>query len=94
VTSTVGSAFSLGQVSVTEAAWTLLSQHDIDASRLLTRHAQGDWGDVAPADRQANDRGLRTGSLVVSAYPVGEQRVWVVTEPGHRQTWLLLPAEY
>jgi hypothetical protein len=78
----------------THAAQALLARHGVCAQQLLERHARGDWGDLAAADREANQLAIEAGSFILSAYRVDDQRVWVVREPSRQQTWLLLPQEY
>jgi len=36
----------------------------------LRRHLNGDWGDLEPEDRQANDAALRDGDRLFSSYKV------------------------
>jgi hypothetical protein len=66
---------------------------------LLSRHHRGDWGDLDPEDREANERALRTGGRLVSAYKLDDGRkVWVITvaedAAGRRShTTVLLPDE-
>jgi hypothetical protein len=94
VTSTTGRRFPLGQVVGTSAAQAVLSAHNVAPAHLLERHSRGDWGDLAEADRVANEQALAAGSFVLSAYRVGTQRVWVVTEPDQGTTTIMLPSEY
>ena len=54
----------------------------INPADLITRHVTGDWGDLDPEDRGLNERALRDGSRIFSAYgapgsdavPVGHNR--------------------
>ena len=61
----------------------------------LTRHRTGDWGEVPPEDARANDRALRCGERLLSAYrsAVGT-RFWILTEADRSSTCVLLPEEY
>ena len=62
---------------------------------LLSRHSRGDWGDVDPEDRTANDTCLRTGGRILSSYRLDtETKVWVITEADRSSTCILLPEEY
>jgi hypothetical protein len=61
---------------------------------LLARHATGDWGALCAFDRRQNEIALREGYRVLSSYPVGEERVWVITEADRSVTTILLPEEY
>jgi len=68
---------------------------DEDLNTFLTRHANGDWGEVDEHDRKANEYAVEHGLRVLSAYTLssGEQ-VWVITEADRSSTCLLLPSEY
>ncbi len=65
-----------------------------DPGELLERHQSGDWGDVPPEDTQENRCSVRHGWRVLSSYPVGSNRVWIITEADRSSTCLLLPEEY
>jgi hypothetical protein len=61
----------------------------------LARHARGDWGELCPADMRANDRALREGDRLLSAYKTSTgERLWVITEADRSATTILLPSEY
>lgn len=68
---------------------------DVNLSPFIGAHARGDWGDVTPDDRQANEDALREGGRLFSAYtlPHGEQ-LWVITEADRSATTVLLPDDY
>ena len=87
---------ALGQVYATPGALEVLERVGVSAASLLARHAVGDWGDVGPEDWQANERAVRDGDRVLSAYQVGEdgERVWVITEWDRSATTVLRPEEY
>jgi hypothetical protein len=60
----------------------------------LARHATGDWGELCTFDRGQNEIALRDGYRVLSSYPVGRERVWVITEADRSVTTILLPEDY
>jgi hypothetical protein len=60
----------------------------------LRRHGQGDWGDVFPEDAIANDLALEQGGRLFSAYGLGRDRFWVITETDRSLTTVLLPDDY
>jgi hypothetical protein len=60
----------------------------------LARHATGDWGELCAFDRQQNAVALCTGQRVLSSYPVGEGKIWIITEADRSVTTILLPEEY
>ena len=92
--------FSLGVVVATPGALALLQKHGVSAATLLRRHQCGDWGDLSADDRAANDRAVRDGSRILSAYMVVDEKIWVITEAvagaglGRPSTCTLLPKEY
>ena len=88
------SRFALGQVVATPKCLELLEKHGASPSSLLTRHVSGDWGIVDAEDAKLNDLAVRDGSRIVSAYEVGDERVWCITEWDRSATTLLLPHEY
>ena len=61
----------------------------------LLRHLNGDWGDISEADRAANDRAVRDGDRLLSAYHAPDQtRFWILTEADRSVTTVLLPEDY
>lgn len=91
--------FSLGQIVATSGALALLESTNSDAAAFLSRHRTGDWGDLDDEDKAANTDALTNGARILSAYQLGSDRLWIITEAccddGHRaSTCLLLPEEY
>ena len=87
--------FSLGRVAATPAALTAMQQARVGPLDLLLRHVIGDWGELDPEDRQANEEGLLHGLRLLSNYPIGEGvRIWIITEADRSVTTLLLPEDY
>ena len=87
--------FALGQVVATPGALELLESAGKTPSEFLARHHRGDWGDdLCEEDRELNDAAIYDGSRLISAYTVGEGKVWVITEADRSSTTLLLPSEY
>jgi hypothetical protein len=84
----------LGRVVATPGALNLLSEIGEDPFDFLARHASGDWGELCAFDRRQNEIGLRAGYRVLSSYPVGRERVWIITEADRSVTTILLPEEY
>ncbi len=83
----------LGQIVATPAALGAVSQPDIVAA--LRRHAAGDWGDVTPDDRAANDDALKSGERLLSVYRSATGTTfWVLTEADRSATTVLLPDDY
>jgi len=87
-------ALSLGLVVATPGALIALVEVDETPACYLRRHRTGDWGDLDAHDRRENERSLKHGWRVVSAYAVGEKRIWIITEADRSVTTILLPEEY
>ena len=85
--------FPLGRTVITRGALDALEQEDVLAA--MTRHANGDWGDLCAEDKQANDDALSVGTRLLSAYRTGAgQKFWIITEADRSITTVLLPEEY
>jgi hypothetical protein len=84
----------LGRVVATPGALKLLMDIGVHPFDYLARHATGDWGDLCAFDRRQNEIALQDGYRVLSSYPVGRERVWVITEADRSITTILLPEEY
>lgn len=89
-----GQRFSLGRVVATPGALELLESASTNPATLLERHASGDWGEVSREDARENERSVRCGYRILSSYPVGGEKVWILTEADRSSTCLLLPSEY
>jgi hypothetical protein len=84
----------LGRVVATPEALKLLTEAREHPFNYLARHATGDWGELCAYDRRQNEIALRDGYRVLSSYPVGRARVWIITEADRSVTTILLPEEY
>ena len=84
--------FPLGRIVATPGAIETIGHEG--CLLLLRRHAGGDWGDLDGHDRRANERALKYGTRLLSSYPVGDGKVWIITEADRSSTCLLLPEEY
>ena len=85
--------FALGRLVITRGVLDALDGKDVHTG--IARHARGDWGDVCPEDKQANDDALRVGARVLSAYHTdGGRKFWIITEADRSATTVLLPEEY
>jgi hypothetical protein len=92
--------FSLGHLFATPASLELLERHAVNPSTLRSRHQHGDWGDLEAEDKNANDQTLIDGNRVRSAYGIGGEQLYLLTEPVNeetgqrRSTCLMLAREY
>jgi len=88
--------FRLGQVVATPQAVRTLEDEGSTPAEFLERHQKGDWGDVCPDDKEANEYAVKEGLRILSAYklPITGEKLWVITEADRSSTCLLLPNEY
>lgn len=92
--------FSPGQCLATPVALEALNAAGEAPDTYLDRHTCGDWGEVCPEDRQANEDALLSGDRLLSVYHLSTgDKVWIITEAvgqlGKREvTTILLPEEY
>lgn len=87
------SRFSLGRLCITPNAATAVPPDEV--LKAIARHAAGEWGTLDPHDWQENERALRHGGRLFSAYESSSgQKFWVITEADRRTTTLLLPEDY
>ena len=84
----------LGRIVATPGALKVLREAGEDPLRCLARHCSGDWGDLDEYNRRENERSLKHGWRVLSSYPVGEERIWIIIEADRSVTTILLPEEY
>ena len=87
--------FRLGRLCTTNGAIRILTSAAADPIEYVARHLAGDWGDLEPEDCAANDRALRLGERIISAYRLGnDEKIWIITEADRSATTILLPSEY
>lgn len=87
--------FELGKVVITPSALDFCERHQgVDLTKLLERHQKGDWGDLDPDDKKANDRAVQQGMRIFSAYEFEDERIWIITEADRSSTCILLPEDY
>ena len=66
-----------------------------DVSTALRRHSHCDWGDVCAEDAKVNERRVVEQGLILSVYQSAKGlKFWVITDPGHEVTTVLLPEDY
>lgn len=84
--------FELGQIVTTPGAMNAIDL--LQMTRLLARHASGDWGDLSEEDKKENEFSLANGFRIMSSYKVNDVKIWVITESDRSCTTILLPSEY
>jgi hypothetical protein len=87
--------FPPGRVVATPATLVLLERYGKSFTEYLDRHLSGDWGDLDAHDYRENERALRSGARLFSAYAVSPlNTLWIITEADRSSTCLLLPSDY
>lgn len=92
--------FNLGQILATPGAIEALEESGQEPGFFLSKHNQGDWGDLCEGDRQLNDEALIDGSRIMSSYrTLKGVKLWVITDAVDENdnryvTTILLPEEY
>jgi hypothetical protein len=87
--------FALGQLLMTPGASEAMLTAQHVPPEFLLRHVHGEWGELCAEDRRENERALRVGSRLLSAYRMRtEEKLWIITEWDRSATTLLLPEEY
>lgn len=85
--------FALGQLLATPGVLAEVTATDI--STALARHAMGDWGELCQEDIDENNRALKDGNRLLSAYRSARNvKFWIITDWDRSVTTVLLPSEY
>ena len=91
----IGARFALGQTFITPSAQEALEIAGETPIRFLRRQVSGDWGELSAEDVEENERSLREGFRLLSAYRTAKgQKLWIITEAHRSATTILLPSEY
>ena len=99
----INPTFPTGQIVATRGVYDLASQNPDFAKfvqKSLNRHVKCDWGDVDDEDREANNRSVKEGTRLLSAYNDdcfprhGISTIWIITEADRSVTTILFPDEY
>ena len=90
-----GPRFRTGQIVATPGALVALLANGQSPFALLERHTHGEWGDLVEEDRRANERALKHGGRLFSAYRLHDgTKLWIISEADRSATTLLLPEDY
>ena len=89
----------LGQLVATRGVADKMAEDAVFASFArgsLAKHTSGNWGDLCPEDKEANEVAVRNGDIrVFSAYTQdGLPKIWIITEADRSVTTILFPDEY
>ena len=89
------SLFELGRIVATPGAVEAFREAGELEFKYLARHLLGDWGEVDAHDQRANNKAIKDGTRILSAYTLpGGRKVWILTEADRSATTILLPEEY
>lgn len=81
-------------IRVGPRAGQLLDRYGVRAKDLVDRHRAGDWGEVQPAIREANERAAARGMLITSRYRLADfAEVWVITGGDRQFTAVVTPED-
>lgn len=86
--------FAIGAVYITPGALRACASFPMPPDLLIVRHMTGDWAELDTHDRQANRQAITSGDRILSAYQVGSERFYVITEADRETTTVLLASEY
>ena len=87
--------FHPGHVVATPGALAALQEAGESPILYLRRHLQSDWGKLCNEDWEENNRSLKKGYRLLSAYTLSTgERLWIITEADRSATTILLPDEY
>jgi hypothetical protein len=86
--------FPLGQLYATSAVIRWASRQGLTLGTFIRRHHTGDWGDLDPEDRQANEDALAHGGRIFSSYLTGDRKIYAITECDRSKTTILFAEEY
>lgn len=85
--------FPLGQIVATPNALNQILNDEILCA--LARHGSGDWGVLDAEDLKSNERALKLGGRLFSAYhSIQKIKFWIITEADRSVTTVLLPEDY
>jgi hypothetical protein len=91
--------FGCGALYASPGVVAHLQTHGRKIAELIGFHQGGEWGEVSPSDRKANDLAIKDGSRILSCYFVEGRKVFVITEAAgtddrRASTCLLFADEY
>lgn len=76
--------FELGTIELSTAATEALKANNLTAEYLLSKHQQGDWGELDDLSGQKNDAGLHDGLMLTSRYFLSDGTELFICTAGDR----------
>lgn len=87
--------FALGQIVATPAALEVLAETGETVEEFVGRHARLEQGNLGDDDHALNAESVKSKGLILSSFNTkNDKMVWVITDPGHAVTTVLLPSDY
>jgi len=89
--------FEVGRIVATPGAVELIERvrdSNFLFLSLLLRHRKLEQGLLCDEDHKANKEAVKEGERILSAFPVQDSKVWIITEADRSVTTFLLPEEY
>jgi hypothetical protein len=84
--------FRVGWIIISPGAFLALVESEEDPKTFVSRHLEGDWGDVSPGNWAENEYALKHGERVFSVYHTRHGRkLYVMTEANRYATTIFLP---
>ncbi len=99
----INPVFDTGKIMTSRGVYDLAHENPefaVFVQKSLNRHVKADWGDVDEEDKETNDRALKQGLRVLSAYnddrfpKNGISTIWIIAEADRSATTILFPDEY
>jgi hypothetical protein len=86
--------FPLGDIYATTAVIHWAASQGLTLNPWIHRHHHGDWGDLDPEDKEANEDAIIHGGRIFSSYLTGGRKVYAITECDRSMTTILFAEEY
>lgn len=95
ISTLMNTRFRPGKTVITRGAMAALAESAQQPGDFLSRHLNGDWGELCEEDKQTNEEALELDLRILSAYrTLAGSRLWIITEADRSVTTILLPEEY
>jgi len=79
----------------TNGAMQAIAEAGQEGGFFLTKHVNGDWGEISQESQNDNDHAVEHGERVHSVYrTLKGVEIWIITEADRSATTFLLPSEY
>jgi len=92
VKSNASMTLELGRVLATPGALGALAEAEQGYLEFLSRHVNGDWGEVDSSDAAENELSLKEGFRILSAYRLTTGvKLWLITAAARTATRALPP---